>query len=558
MAWLQTVPDAPTSSTTGQPPAFDCPADSARRKQAWREWAPRVLAGAVFVAFISYYGLLCIRPEWGGDFQMYCAGIARLYRDMLHPAHEALALPSAQSTVYTVYLVAVAALGKGLGLTPFQALQLAGVVNLFVLTCSVCYLFSRASLHRRWALPAACFIFCTLCVHWLHYGWSSALILTNFQYLQPYPSTLGWSCAFLGFGLMEVLKQRGRARDFAALVSVLSVLLLTHVLTASWVIGIVGLFALWTSVQQRSLKPLAWAALAFGLSLLAAVSWPYSSFFGQQSLIGVKEGAPFGGFPWKEFPLIYAIGLACFGYLWFRLRRHGFWLVSLLATLGALAAWHAVDFHFGDRYALFALFPLQFVTAEVMAMAIYGLLGLADGLPDAERRPQRPLLWAALMLMGLCWLPSPMMAVARRDTGWGRLPSPVRIAQRPSQHDQYYESFATLKPHLGELDVVLTPVSRAVFDLASVTGASVVASPNAWSVPDRLARAKAVTDFFNAKTAPDTRAAIARQWAATRVLVPRAQFALLPKLVETFGEPLYRDGQQALLAVAPPAPTAEM
>jgi hypothetical protein len=517
-----------------------------------------VLAGAVFVAFIGYYGLLCIRPEWGADFQMYCAGIARLYRDMLHPAHEALAVPSAQSTVYTVYLVVVAALGKGLGLTPFQALQVAGVANLILLTSSVCYLFSRVSLHRRWAVPAACFMFCTLCVHWLHYGWSSALIMTNFQYLQSYPSTLGWSCAFLAFGLMECLKQRGRGRDFAGLVIVLSVLLLTHVLTASWVIGIVGLFALWTSAQQRSPRPLIWSALALGLSLLTAVSWPYSSFFGQQSLIGVKEGAPFGGFPWKEFPLIYAIGLACFGYLWLRLRRHGFWFVSLLATLAALGVWHAIDFHFGDRYALFALFPLQLATAEVMAMAVYALLGLPAGLPEAAPRRERQLLWAGLALICLCWLPSPMMAVARRDSGWGRLPSPIGIVQRPSQHDLYYESYAALKPHLGERDVVLTPVSRAVFDLASVTGASVVASPNAWSVPDRLARAKAVTDFFNVKTAPGTRAAIARHWGASRVLVPRAQFGLLPGLVQIFGEPLYRDDQQVLLSVPPQGPSAEM
>jgi hypothetical protein len=489
---------------------------------------------------------------------MYCAGIARLYRDMLHPAHEAMSAPGAQSTVYTVYLVALAAFGKALELTPFHALQVAGVVNLIVLTCSVCYLFSQLSLHRRWGLPSACFIFCMLCVHWIHYGWSSALSLTNFQYIQPYPSTFGWSSAFLAFGLMEALKQRGRVRDFAALVVVLSVLLLTHVLTASWVIGIVGMFALWTSVQQRSVKPLAWAALAFGLSLLAAVSWPYSSFFGQQSLIGIKEGAPFGGFPWKEFPLIYAIGLASFGYLWLRLRRHGFWFVSLLATLAALGVWHAIEFHFGDRYALFALFPLQLVTAEVMAIAIYGLLGLATGLPEGARARERQLLGVALVLTCLSWLPSPMMEVARRGPGWGRLSSPMSIAQRASQHEQYFEHFAALKPHLGELDVVFTPMSRAVFDLATVTGASVVASPNAWSVPDRLARVKAVADFFNVKTAPHTRVALARQWGATRVLVPRAQFALLPKLVETFGEPLYRDGQQVLLRIPQPTSAAEM
>jgi hypothetical protein len=52
-----------------------------------------VLAGTVSVAFISYYGPLCIRPGWGGDFQMYCAGIARLYRDIATAASNILQLP---------------------------------------------------------------------------------------------------------------------------------------------------------------------------------------------------------------------------------------------------------------------------------------------------------------------------------------------------------------------------------------------------------------------------------------------------------------------------------
>ena len=69
----------------------------------------------VFAAFLEYYGLLCFRGEWGGDFQMYCAGISRLYENFLHPAHEAIDVPGSQSTVYTLHLVLVAALGKLFG-----------------------------------------------------------------------------------------------------------------------------------------------------------------------------------------------------------------------------------------------------------------------------------------------------------------------------------------------------------------------------------------------------------------------------------------------------------
>ena len=522
-----------------------------RSLQGWarlRELSPALIATACFASFVGYFGLLCVRPDWGGDLQMYCAGISRLYRDMLHPLHEAAAAPGEQSTVYTVYLVALALFGRLLALTPFQVLQVAGVVNLFVLAGAVCYLFSRASLHRRWLLPAACFLFCALCLHWRHYGWSSALMLTNVQYVQPYPSTFGWSAAFVSFGLMEDLKQRARPRDFAAAVVVMTVLLLTHVLTASWVVGIGGLFALHTAMQRRSLKPLAAAALVLGLALIPAAAWPYSPFFGQKSMAGIKEGAPFGGFPWNEFPLTYAVGLACFGYLWWRLRRHGFWFVSLVATLGALGLWHAIHFEFGDRYALFALFPLQFAAAEVMAIGLYLLLGLPAGLPEPTHRWERPAVLSALAVICLSWLPSPMLDVARQSKNWGRMASVASILERPSQHDAYYQAFAPLNVHLSGEDIVITPVSRAVFDLASVTGASVVASPNAWTVPDRLARVQAVNDFFSPRTASSTRVAIARRWRATRVLIPRSHFHLLPVLMQTFGPELYRDDQKVLLS----------
>lgn len=520
--------------------------------QRWarlRELSPTLIAGASFVSFVAYFSLLCLRPDWGGDFQMYCSGISRLYHDMRHPLHEAVAVASEQSTVYTVYLVGLALLGKSLALTPFQVLQVAGVVNLPLLVGAVCYLFSRVSIHRRWLLPAACFLFCATCVHWRHYGWSSALMLTNVQYVQPYPSTFAWSAAFFGFGLMEELKQRARPRDFAVLALVTAVLLLTHVLTASWVVGIGGLFALHTAAQRRSLKPLGCAALVLGLALVPAALWPYSPFFGQKSLVGIKEGAPFGGFPWKEFPLTYAVGLVCLGYLWWRLRRHGFWIVSLVATLGALGIWHLIHFEFGDRYALFALFPLQFATAEVMAIGLYLVLGLPSALPERAFRWEKPAALAALAVICLSWLPSPMLETARQSKTWGRMPSVASILGRPAQHDAYYQALTPLNPHLSEADIVLTPVSRAVFDLASVTGASVVASPNAWSVPDRVARVQAVNEFFAPKTSSSLRLEIARRWHATRVLVPRSHFHLLPVLMQTFGPELYRDDQKVLLSV---------
>ena len=88
-------------------------------------------SGVVFVAFVGYYGLLCFRHQgWGGDFQMYNAGISQLYRNFLEPLHEAMDAPGSQSTTYTFYVVVLAAFGKALGATPYRVLEVAGAFNL--------------------------------------------------------------------------------------------------------------------------------------------------------------------------------------------------------------------------------------------------------------------------------------------------------------------------------------------------------------------------------------------------------------------------------------------
>lgn len=121
--------------------------------------------------------------------------------------------------------MAIALLGKLVGSTPFGALQAAGVLNVLLFAGGVCFLFSRVSLHRRWWLPAACFLFTTLCLRWAHWGWSSETSLTNLQYIQPYPSTFSWALAFIAFGLLDTLWQRWRWREAVSLAATLSLLL---------------------------------------------------------------------------------------------------------------------------------------------------------------------------------------------------------------------------------------------------------------------------------------------------------------------------------------------
>jgi hypothetical protein len=509
----------------------------------------RWVSVAVFGTFLAYYGLLCFRHEgWGGDFQMYCAGISQLYRDFWHPLHEAMDVPGSQSTMYTVYLVFIAGVGKLFGATPYRVLEVAGIGNLFVLGAAALYLFSRHSLHRRWWLAAACFIFATLFLRWLHFGWSSEISLTNLQYIQPFPSTLAWSLAFLAFGLMEDLSRKGRVWDAVALSLVLAVSLLTHLITASWVVGIVGLHAIWAAATRRRWRvlymPLGAIVMAFGLAAI----WPYAPLFSQLSMSSVREPHDFGD-PLKDMPNLYAVALPCYVYLILRLRRHAFWLLGLLATFGALLVWRQVGLSFGSRYSFFVGFFAHFAVAEVMALGVFALLGPLTELAAKRRwsRLDRAFVVAMLGLALVAWLPSPMRAKACNTKGqYGALSTPLALLRQESPLDEYYRGFSELRPYLSEADLVLIPVSRDVFDLASITGARVISAPNAHQVPDRGERQRDVSQFFDPMASDEEREDVVQRRQPTKVILPGSHFQVLDLLTRQYGQPRYRSAEYAL------------
>jgi hypothetical protein len=513
----------------------------------WRSRVALAVTIAVFVPFFGYYGLLCFRHVWGGDFQLYCAGVARLFRDLANPWHEAMPVPTTQSTAYTVFLVVTAALGKVFHATPYGALQWAGVVNVLLLAASVLYLFSRASIHRRWWLSGACFMYSMLFLRWLHFGWSSEISLTNLQYVLPYPSTFAWSLSFFSFGLMTELARRSRVREGVLLALVLAVLLMTHVLTASWAIGIVGLHALWSAVAQRSARVLLLPLVAIGVAVGLAALWPYAPLFGQQSMLQVQEPHDFGH-PLHDMPNLYAVSVPCYAYLLLRVRRHAFWLLGMFVTAGVLWLWRTIDFSFGYRYTFFVAFFAQFVIAEAMVFGIYALLGPLTELSAGRRWPRldRPLAAGLLLAAVAAVVPSPMLEIAQQTVYYGTLQSPLALLRIPSPLQAYYARFSELQPYLSESDLVLFPLSRDAFDLASVTGVQVISSPNALQVPDRWARERDVAQFFDPTASPDERQEVVDRRHPTKMVLPARNFGLLDELTQQYGAPLFQNRRYAI------------
>src|SRR5256885_4888719 len=105
------------------------------------EYVETVVGLTGLVLFVAYFGLHCFRYPWVGDIGRHCATVASLYRDLGHPTHEAMLLPGSTSEVHTPYMVGIAALGRGMGVTPYRALQLAGLLNLAFYAAAIWFFF---------------------------------------------------------------------------------------------------------------------------------------------------------------------------------------------------------------------------------------------------------------------------------------------------------------------------------------------------------------------------------------------------------------------------------
>lgn len=508
-------------------------------------------AGLIFVAYLGYFGLTCFRHYWAADFQMYCAGAARLYTNLLAPEHEALALPGDTSSLYTPYLVLVSALGVLFDVTPYRALEYAGMVNLIVYMLAILYFFSRHSLHYRFQLAAACFLAASLLLRWTHFGWSSELSLANLQYVQAYPSTLGWSLALVAFGLVEELRRRGSWSATALLALTFALLLTCHVLTGSWAIGVVALYGLYDAAAKQQRRLLIRVVVAIALAFGLAVLWPYSPFLGQGPIANIEEPSVFGEHPLADMPNLYLVALPCAAWVLSRVRRHRFWVLGFCATYGVLLMWRALGVSFGNRYAFFMAFFAQFYVAEVAAL---GLVVLTKGRPSLRvafqlQKEDRLVVVACLAVALIGVLPSPMLQEALREGSIAQLHSPAELLSMPSPHDAYYRRNAELRPYLGPKDIVVAPNTRDVFDIAATTGARFICSPGAIRVVDVWDRMRAASHFFAPRVGRQARLTIAKRYDATKILLPRSLWSELPALSRQFGAPLYRGTNWVVFAL---------
>jgi len=491
--------------------------------------AEAALGLAALLLFVLYFGLHCFRYPRAFDHLRHTASVASLYRDFTHPTHEAMPVPGNQSEVHTPYIVGIAAVGRGLGVTPYRALQLAGVANLVFYVWAIWFFFRTFSLLRGSWAPPVVFLLVSLFLRNRVFSWASETSFASVRLIQAYPSFFAWGAALTAFALGERFLRRPRAAPLAGIVVLIWTLVLSHNLTASWVAGILVLRACLELAGRGKKRRHTFLLLgSIALAIALALPWPYFDVRASSGLLRIPEGSEFGDHPFRDMAGLYALALPAAVFFLLR-RRHLFWIASFAATFLGLQAFRALGFDYGNRYAFFQAFFAQAFIAEATGFAVALLLPRTERLPEHLRIG--PALRTALLLFGGATVLLTATAPAvREESRAGRPLLTLReLAALLPTHDVYYGRLGEVGRKLGPADVVMMPVEHAAWDVSAITGARVVASLFAYRVPDYGTRFRDVARFFSAGLSGDERAAILRRYRATKVL-------LTPKVLDRAGE----------------------
>jgi hypothetical protein len=505
---------------------------------------PAVLAEAILglgglALFVLYFGIHCFRYPWVGDLLRHSASVASLYRDFRHPAHEAMPVPGTQSEVHTPYIVAIAAIGRTLGVTPYRALQLTGVANLIFYAWAVWFFFRTFSIVKGSLLPPAVFLLVSLFLRNRLFWWASETSFAAVRLIQAYPSFFAWGAALTIFALTERYLRRPRAAPLAVIALLVWSLVLSHSLTASWVVGIVGiraLFALFSGAERRP-------TLVLGAAVVAAVAltlaWPYFDVAGSRRLLSMPEGSEFGDHPFRDMAGLYALALPV-AILFARLRKHLFWIAGFVATFLALQGLRTLGFDYANRYAFFQAFFVQSLVSDAAGLAAAVALG------QTERLPEDVTVTPSLRALGAVYLAAILLLTAtaptaREESRQGRpLLSFRELVSRPSTHDAYYAQLGEVGRRLNRSDVVMMPVEHQAWNVAAISGARVVASLFAYRVPDYSVRTRDVARFFSPGTTAAARRDIVARYGVTKILLTPKILDREHELASELGPPIAR------------------
>jgi hypothetical protein len=531
------------------------PARANLREKRWSVFG-KFLFITSFGIFIGYYSLCSFKVPWLGDINKHVAAVHGLYEDFRQPMHEGMPVDGKYTEVYNPLIVAAAVGGKLFQLSAYGALQWVSVLNVIFYAYAVFTYFKTTSILPNSSLPPIFFVVFSLFLRNSTWTWASETSFNTLTLTQAYPAFLGWSLGLFIFAFVERLFTTGQRRN-AVMVALLScILILTHLITATWVLGIVGvrgIFELFrdgkrgSTDKKRTIISLA-VSVFVGCGL--AVLWPYGNLLDLRNYIRSREGSPFGSAPFSTMMWLYILAIPSLA-LVFVSPRPRFLLIGFLATLGAFCAFRIFHIDYGDRYVFFMAFFPQVLVAEIASVGVTSTLyrkTLSSGkLRIDVPRPLTPLFFLIAISGLIASFYAPPFRTARAN---GTFPGPLELQRRPNAEDAFYANYAALRPYLNKQNVVLLANTIEGYALAATTGARSVVVIFGFYVPDYTVRARDVKQFLSTGVSLIQRRAILERYHVSHILLLTEENAnVVDEMKAQFGPALFEDAKLVLFKV---------
>lgn len=494
-----------------------------------RSWAALAygLCAAALLAWIAQdsWSTRLITYHQGTDYWEHAAALRALLDSPFDPGDPHL-VSDALSPRYTPIYLALALVGKAMGLGILSTMGLAACFNVALYLGGVYWFFSSYFRNSKAPLIA---LLVLLMTWWDGWHYSNVYQLKLLLSVGTYPSMGALGLTWFCFGAVVQALRRPSSHWRLAVVAGLSCLvLLVHPLTAAMTFTGMGGLVLFEKGPSRGLRGRLLVAITLGGAL--AHLWPYYSPFevlmggsGTESGWLAKASKQLAsGKASKKLHMFYgfrglmrAVGLSLPG-LYFaaglaQRRRHLFVPVGLATMFGLFALNAFVKVPLGHRFILLGMVFVH------IAMVV----GCLDALTAIGETLQQPFERNWFRRYGLRWIPGILLGglltvgAVHNVRVAGALKSKVAGRRRISPVLNYARKVGSLVP----LNAVVMGRARHTWSLPAF-GAKVVALHHSNPlVATRKERGRAVKTFFSTKTSKAARAKLVEKYGVQYVLV---------------------------------------
>lgn len=312
-------------------------------------------------------GLRLIAWSPTSDYWEHTAVLHALLENPWHPRHPLIAEP-VPSPRFGPHFVAVAIIGRAVGMNALDAVAFAGVLNTALFAAGIYFFFREYFRDERAPLVALIVLFGS----WLdapHF--SNVYKLSVFFSVAAYPSTAALAVMLLGFFVVLRLLRSDAERPllWALSVAAWAYVYITHPLTAMAAVTGALLFAL--TEPGVSMRRRIWVAGSVFAGLVASLVWPYYPALGMvmsgtadrvQKQLGAGQEHELHSFfePDKMLDIVglcLLVALVIPYFVW--RRKHLVVPLGALAMLAVFTVTAFVDIPLGHRFILLATFFLQ-------------------------------------------------------------------------------------------------------------------------------------------------------------------------------------------------------